>query len=262
MYNFEFKKSLGQNFLKDENIVNKIVDEANIDKDTLVIEIGPGSGVLSKKILSSAGFAILYEIDSRLEKILQKNLEKYKNYKLIIKDFLEADVLSDISPYKYKKIFIVANLPYYITTPIITKIIEDKLPIDKLVIMIQKEVASRFVATPNSKDYGSITVLLNYYYSIKKLFDVSKNSFIPKPKVDSSVIMLEKKELVPLDVDFFKTFVRDSFKYKRKNLKNNLSNYDLNRINKILKKYNLDITFRAENLSLEIFIELVNELHN
>ena len=260
MYNFEYKKTLGQNFLKDDNIINKIIDNSDIDSDTLVIEVGPGSGVLSKKILDRCGFAILYEIDNRLEKILDKELINYSNYKLVIGDFLEANVIEDIKDFNYKRVIMVANLPYYITTPIMMKIINDKLPIDSIVIMIQKEVANRYSSLVNSRDYGSITVLLNYYFDIKKLFEVSKNSFVPKPKVDSAVIKLVKKEQMTVDNEKFNKLIRDSFQFKRKNLKNNLKNYDLEKIEKILNKYNMNINMRAENIPVEIFIDIANNI--
>lgn len=259
---FEYKKSLGQNFIKDDSVVSKIIVYANIDKDTLVIEIGPGSGSLTKKILDNAKFALLYEIDKRLDKILNKELNDYNNYELIFKDFLDVDINDDLSKYEYKKLYIVANLPYYITTPIINKIINDNINPDKIVIMLQKEVADRLVAKPNTSDYGYITVILNYYYECHKLFDVSRNSFIPKPKVDSAVIELKRKN-DKLDIKnkiIFNKLVKDSFKYKRKNIKNNLIDYDLNKIEKILNKYSLDLNARAENLPIEIFVEIANNL--
>lgn len=260
--NFKFRKSFGQNFLIDNNVIHNIVDNSNIDKDTLVIEIGPGSGVLSNEIIPLSGYSLLYEIDDRLESVLNDKLSCYNNYSLKIGDFLDVDLKKDLDEYNYSKLYVVANLPYYITTPIIMKFINENVLPDKMVIMIQKEVASRLSAKVNSREYGSFTVLLNYYYDIKKLFDVSKNCFIPKPNVDSSVICLElKKDIVKVkDIDLFKRFVRDCFKYKRKNLRNNLSGYELEKIEKILKKHDLSLNSRAENVNLESFIEIVNNL--
>ena len=262
MGKFVFKKSLGQNFLKDNNVIHKIVDSASIDKDTLVIEIGPGQGAISRLIVPRAKYSILYEIDTRLNWYLTKVLKDYDNYSIIMNDFLLEDVNKELSKYEYKKLYVVANLPYYITTPIVNKFIDDNIFPDKIVIMIQKEVALRFAASVNSKDYGALTVFLNYYYDIKRLFDVSKNCFFPKPKVDSSVVCMELKKdrLYVRDMFVFKNLVKDSFKHKRKTLKNNLEGYNLDKIEEILKKYNMDLNVRAESISLEIFVEIANEL--
>lgn len=259
---FEFKKSLGQNFLKDDNVIDNIISSANIDKNTLVIEIGPGSGALSKKIVPICGQAILYEIDNRLEDVLTKELKLYNNYELIIGDFLLADVKKEIFKYNYSKLYIIANLPYYITTSIIKKIIDDEIFADKMIIMIQKEVADRFSAKPKTSDYGAITVYLNCYYEIKKLFNVSKNCFIPQPKVDSSVIEMDLKDNFSTikDRKKFNSLIKDSFQYKRKNLRNNLKDYDLLKIEKTLCKYNLNLNSRAEELPLEVFVDISNNL--
>lgn len=260
--NFEFKKSFGQNFIHDDNIIDKIVDRSEIDGDTLVLEIGPGAGSLSKKIVPLSKYSILYEIDNRLENILSNVLLEYNNYEIIFNDFLKEDVKNKLSNYEYKKLYVVANLPYYITTPIITKFIDDNIFPDKIVVMVQKEVADRLSAGVGSKDYGSLTVFLNYFYEVKKLFEVSRNCFTPKPNVDSAVIAMELKSdrLFVKDIDFFKKIVRDSFQFKRKNLRNNLKGYDLDKIESILKRHNLDLSVRAEMLSVDIFIDIVNEL--
>ena len=260
--NFEFKKSLGQNFLKDVNVIHKIVDSADIDKNTLVIEVGPGQGAISRLIVDRAKFTILYEIDPSLKWFLNNMLKGSTDYKLIINDFLEEDVKKELLNYDYDKLYMVANLPYYITTPIVTKLIDEEILPDKIVIMIQKEVASRFAASINSKDYCYLTVFLNYYYKIHKLFDVSRNCFFPKPNVDSTVVCMELKKdrLFVKDMEFFKRLVKDCFKYKRKNLRNNLVGYDLDKVGKVLDKYGLNLNDRAEALSLEIFVEIANEL--
>ena len=262
MGKFEFKKSLGQNFLKDNNVIHKIVDSADIDKDTLVIEIGPGQGAISRLIVPRAKFSILYEIDSRLNWFLHSVLKENENYKIIINDFLDEDVNGDLKNYDYKKLYVVANLPYYITTPIVSKFINDEIFPDKMVIMIQKEVAMRYSASVNSRDYGALTVFLNYYYDIEHLFDVGRNCFFPKPKVDSSVICmnLKKDRLHVKDMLFFKSLVNDSFKYKRKNLRNNLKNYNLEKIAEVLERYGVDLNTRAESISLEVFVAIANEL--
>ena len=170
-----FKKSLGQNFLIDNNIISKIVNSADIDKDTLVLEIGPGEGAISKLLVPLSGYSILYEIDNSLRDKLYKLLEEYNNKNIIMGDFLKTNIKNDISSYNFNKLYVVANLPYYITTPIIMKFIDEDVIPDKFVIMIQKEVAHRLSADVGSRDYGSLTVFLNYYYDINILFDVSKN---------------------------------------------------------------------------------------
>ena len=262
MDNFVFKKSLGQNFLVDKNVIHKIVDNAKIDKDTLVIEVGPGSGAITEEIVPKSQYSLLYEIDDRLEQLIKDKLIDCDNYSLIVKDFLKANVKDELSKYKYSKLYVVANLPYYITSPIIMKFIDDDILPDRIIVMVQKEVAARLSAKKGTRDYGSLTVLLNYYYDITKLFDVSRYCFIPRPNVDSSVVCMELKKdrLSVNDVSFFKIFVRDCFAMKRKNLRNNLKNYDLVIISDILNKYGYSLDNRAEELSLEVFIDVSNAL--
>ena len=260
MNDFEFKKSLGQNFIKDDNIINKIVKYSDIDKDTLVIEIGPGAGSLSKKIVPLAGHAILYEIDLRLKDILNNLLNNYDNYEIIFGDFLEQNISYINSRYNYKKIYVIANLPYYITTPIITKLMNELYP-DKIVIMIQEEVADRIAATFGNREYGMISVLLGSRYHIKKLFKVNRNCFVPIPNVDSAVICLEKNNrLGNTDKEKFEKLIKDAFQFKRKNLRNNLKKYDLKTIEFILENYNYSLSNRAEELSIDVFIEIANNI--
>lgn len=262
MYKFDYKKNLGQNFLQDKNIIDKIVNAPDYGDNNLVIEIGPGAGALTKELLKKVDRAILYEVDTRLEKILNKELSTFVNYELIFDDFLNRDVNKDISKYDFDNLYIVANLPYYITTPIITKIINDKIPTNEIVIMIQKEVADRFSAKPGSKEYGQITVFLNYFFDIDNVCNVSKNCFFPKPKVDSAVIKMKRKESNDYikNFDVFNRLVKDSFRFKRKTIKNNLVGYDLDIINNILTKYGFDINTRSENIPYNVFVEMANEL--
>lgn len=262
--NFKFKKKYGQNFIIDYNVINNIVDKSEIDKDTLVIEIGPGVGSLTYKLVQDAAFVLCYEIDNTVENILNSNLAGYDNYEVIFDDFLKRNVNEDIKKYNYDKVAIVANLPYYITTPIITKIIEDRLNVYKMVFMVQKEVADRFRAVPGQKEYNSLTVYLNYYFNVIKLMDVSKNVFLPIPNVDSSVVQFTKKdELLNVDnKDLFFKLIKDSFKQKRKTIKNNLQSYNLEVINKVLHKNGYNLTSRAEIIPLNVFVELANELNN
>jgi len=259
--NFYLKKKFGQNFIIDENLIDSIVNKAQIDKDTLVLEIGPGAGSLTYKMAKIAGQLLCYEVDTTLKPVLEENLKEYNNVDIIFEDFLKADVLSTLNKYNFNKIYVVANLPYYITTPILIKIIEDKLNVDKIVVMVQKEVGDRFRAVPGTKDYSSLSVYLNYYYDVKKILDVSRNVFIPKPNVDSIVVEFNKKEQISLkNPELFFKLVRDSFTQKRKNLRNNLKNYDLSKIEEILKKYNYDLSVRAEQLSIDIFVDISNNL--
>lgn len=259
---FSFKKSFGQNFIKDKTIIDKIVYSSDIKEDSLVIEIGPGAGALTTKLVEKAKQVVAYEIDTRLQEHLLETFQDKKNITFIFDDFLNRNVKKDISSYKYRHLYVIANLPYYITTPIITKLIDEQLDLDKMVVMVQKEVGDRFSAKVGSKEYNSLTVYLNYYFNIKKLFLVSKNVFVPKPNVDSVIVSLEKKEhLAELkDKELFFKLVRDSFQFKRKNLRNNLKTYDLEKIKNVLEKYNFDLTVRAEQLSLDIFIEISNAL--
>lgn len=260
--NFKLKKKFGQNFIIDENIINNIVDKSQIDSDTLVIEIGPGAGSLTYKLAHKAKNVLCYEIDTTLKEVLETNLAEMKNVDIIYQDFLEANVLNDLKKYHCKKIYVVANLPYYITTPIIMKIINDKIPVDKIVVMVQKEVGDRFKAKPGSKDYNSLTIFLNCYFEVTKLMDVSRNVFLPRPNVDSIIVEFKKKEqeIAVKNKETFFQLVKDSFVQKRKNLRNNLKNYPLEKIEFVLKKHNMDLNVRAEMLSLDIFIEISNEL--
>lgn len=262
--NFKLKKQFGQNFIVDENIINSIINKADIDSDTLVIEIGPGAGSLTYKLAGSAKNVLCYEIDESVRDILFSNLEGYNNVEIIFGDFLKANVIDDIKKYNYNKLYVVANLPYYITTPIIIKLIEDGIPVDKLVVMVQKEVGNRFKAEPKTKDYGSLSVFINYYFDVKKLLDVSRNVFIPKPNVDSIVVEFTKKEnkLVVKNEELFFKLIKDSFNQKRKTIRNNLKDYNLEIIENVLKKYSLDLQVRAEALPINIFIDIANALES
>lgn len=260
---FNLKKKFGQNFIVDENIINNIISKAEIDSNSLVIEIGPGAGSLTYKLAQIAKNVLCYEIDISLEQVLSSTLANYNNVDIKFIDFLKANVNEDIKKYDYNSLYVVANLPYYITTPIILKIIEDNIPVDKICVMVQKEVGDRFKALPGTKDYGSLSVYINYYYNVKKIVDVSRNVFLPKPNVDSIVVEFSKKENKnkALDEKLFFKLVRDSFQQKRKTLKNNLKNYDLECINNTLKLFNLDLSVRAESLSIDIFIKMANDLY-
>lgn len=257
---FNFKKKYGQNFIVDKNIIHSIIVKSEIDDETLVIEIGPGAGSLTSELGKYAKNVIAYEIDETLKPILEKNITP--NTEVIFEDFLKRDIAEDIKKYNYKKLYVIANLPYYITTPIIIKLIDTKIDFDKIVVMVQKEVGDRFKAKPKTKEYNSLSVFLSYYFNITKILDVSRNVFMPKPNVDSIVVCFTKKvdKLKVNNEELFFKLIKDSFKQKRKNLRNNLKGYDLENISKTLSKYKLDLTVRAEALPLEIFVDIANNL--
>ena len=261
-YDVKFKKKFGQNFLKDINIVKRIVDVSTADSNSLVIEVGPGGGVMTRELASRAKNVLAYEIDHDLEDELVKRLEGFNNVDVLFQDFLTSDLVSDVANYDYDKLYFVSNVPYYITTPILMKIIESGLSFNKIVIMVQKEVGDRFTTLPGSREYGSITVLLNYFYEVKKEFFVSRKQFVPEPNVDSLIVSFtpRKDKLLLKDFKHFEKLVRDSFQFKRKTLKNNLKNYDLKIVESVLKEYDYDLSVRAENLSTEIFVKISNAL--
>ena len=261
-YDVKFKKKFGQNFLKDINIVKKIVRSADIKEDSLVIEVGPGGAIMTRELASVAGNVMAYEIDTELQDELNKRLDGINNVDVIFQDFLTSNLVDDVKKYDYKHLYFVSNVPYYITTPILMKLIESGLPFEKIVMMVQKEVGDRFSTCCGNKEYGSITVLLNYYYNVKKEFFVSRKQFVPEPNVDSVIVSFsEKEEKLPLnDFMFFERIVRDSFQYKRKNLRNNLKKYNLDLVEKVLSKYGLNLTVRAEALPVEVFVDIANEL--
>lgn len=255
---FDYKKSLGQNFLKDKNIIKKIADSINPTEEDLIIEIGPGAGALTKELVKKKSEVICFEIDTRLKEILEQiNSEKLT---IIYKDFLSIKINEYIDQNKYKNLYFVGNLPYYITTAIINKIVKESNPYE-ITIMVQKEVADRFSAKPKTKDYSSISIFLQYNFDIERVCNVSKTCFEPVPKVDSSVIKFKRnKKISANDEEKFYKLIKDSFTQKRKNLKNNLKGYDLNKIQMILKKYDKDLTARAEQLSIEEFIDISNNI--
>ena len=261
MKNFEYKKSLGQNFLIDKNIINKIINSINLEEEPLIIEIGPGSGALTKELIKLNANIISFEIDTRLKEELDNLLNENNNLEIIYEDFLKIDLKEFLKSKNYKSLYFVANLPYYITTAIINKITEESDPTE-MILMVQKEVAERFSAHINTRDYGSISVFLQYKYDISKVTLVPKTCFYPSPKVDSMVIKFKAKEnkLRAIDEEKFYKLIKDSFQFKRKNLRNNLKNYNQDKINKTLKKYNKNLTFRAESISVDEFIDISNNL--
>ena len=261
-YDVKFKKKFGQNFLKDINIVKRIVDVSGVNNNSLVIEVGPGGAIMTKELANRAKNVLAYEIDIDLADELYKRIEDCSNVDVLFQDFLDSDLLSDISNYSYDSIYFVSNVPYYITTPILLKLLKSEIHFNKIVMMVQKEVGNRFSTSPGSREYGSITVLLNYFYDIKKEFLVSRKQFIPEPNVDSVVVSFtERKDKLKLnDFSFFEQLLKDSFQFKRKKLRNNLKKYDLKIIENVLATYNYDLNVRAEMLNVEIFVALANAL--
>lgn len=253
------KKSLGQNFLKDETILNKISESVTTKDNDLIIEIGPGKGALTKHLIKKNSYLVCFEIDTRMQDILKE----YENEKtrIIYQDILETNILEDIKDINYNNLYIIANIPYYITTPIIKKVMN--LPkLESMTLLVQKEVGERLSSKPGNKSYGSLTVYLNYYFDIEYLFTVKNNYFEPAPKVDSAVINFKIKEnkLKVKNEEVLFKLIENSFKQKRKTLKNNLKDYDWNKIIKVLQTHNLSENIRAEEIPLEIFIEISNNL--
>lgn len=262
MEHFEFKKKFGQNFIKNRSIVEKIVKEAAIPDHTLVLEVGPGKGILTGELAKVAENVVSYEIDCSLKPFLDQTFENYKHVKILYEDFMNSQIEKTLSTYTYDHLYFVANVPYYITTPILMKLMSLSIEVEKIVMMVQKEVGERFSATCGSRDYSSITVYLNYFFEIHKLFKVSKNEFIPQPKVDSIIVSFTRKKdlLYVKNYDFFFRLVRDSFQYKRKTIRNNLKKYHLETISMVLSKHGFSLNSRAEQIPYYVFVELANEL--
>lgn len=254
------KKRYGQNFLIDNNVIKKITDEVSSSSSDLIIEIGPGKGALTKELKKKDSYIIAYEIDTDLVTTLEK-IENEK-VKVIYKDILTTNINEDINNINYSELYIVGNLPYYITTPIIEHIIKQNLVFKKFTIMVQKEVADRFMAKPKSKDYGYITLVLKYFFDTFKVCDVSKYSFNPVPKVESAVIsFIPKENKEKIDVDKYFDFLKIIFRQKRKTLKNNVSNiYNWDKIIKVLAKYNISESCRAEELEEQVILDIFKSI--
>ncbi len=261
-YDVKFKKKFGQNFLKDTYIVKKIVDVAQIECNSLVIEVGPGGAIMTRELAKVADNVLAYEIDEDLKDELSKRVGDFNNIFLIFQDFLKPDLCSDVAKFNYDNLYFVSNVPYYVTTPIILKLINSGLRFKKIVMMVQKEVGDRFSSAYGCREYGSISVLLQYFFDVRREFFVSRNEFVPVPNVDSVVISFSEKQekLDVCDIEFFQKIVRDSFKYKRKNIKNNLKDYDLDIILNVLSKYGYDLSVRAEELDVKVFVDIANNL--
>lgn len=262
-YNITANKNFGQNFLINENIVENIVSCSEVEKNDLIIEIGPGLGTLTSFLLEKAGKVICIELDKKMLNILNDRFSLYENFELINDDILKVDLQKIISENSnFKNVKVVANLPYYITTPIIMKLLEEKLSLKSITVMVQKEVAQRLTETPGGKETGSITYTINYYTNPELVLNVPRDCFIPSPKVDSAVIKLNildtPKVKVKNEILFFK-IIKAAFLQKRKTLINSLSNSgikDKNYLEKLLNELNIDTKIRAEQLTLEDFAKI------
>lgn len=269
-YGIHANKSLGQNFLINEEVINQIIEKAEIDKNDLVIEIGPGLGTLTSRLLEKAGKVICVELDDRMITILNDRFKLYNNFELIHDDILKVDLNKIINENllennNINKIKIVANLPYYITTPIIMKLLEEKLNITSITVMIQKEVADRLIAVPGEKNAGAITYSVYYYAEAEKVLDVANNSFIPEPSVTSTVIKLNirKEPVIQInDEKLMFKIIKQAFMQRRKTLVNALSNMDIfkskEEIVKVLEDLNINTKVRGEALTIEQYAQITN----
>ena len=273
-YNITANKGYGQNFLVDETIVNSIVEKANVCKEDFIIEIGPGLGTLTALLLEKAGKVVCIELDPKMVTVLNDRFSLYDNFELIHNDVLKEDlkniIESNLKKFHLKHAKVVANLPYYITTPIIMKLLEDKLNLDSITVMVQKEVAERLAEKPGGKETGAITYSIHYYTNPEIILDVPNTSFVPAPKVDSAVIKLQvlKKPNITIKNEsvFFKV-VKAAFLQKRKTLLNSLSNAKIANksfLENMLNEMHIDLKIRGEKLSLKQFGEIADYLfeHN
>ena len=266
-YNIRANKSLGQNFLINNEVVEKIIESSEISETDMIIEIGPGLGTLTRYLLEKAGKVLCVELDSKMIRILQDRFSQYENFELINADILKVDLNEIICENKragkIKNVKVVANLPYYITTPIIMKLLEEKLDIQSITVMIQKEVADRLIEIPGGKNTGAITHTVYYYCESQKIMEVPNSSFIPEPEVTSEVIKLNLRNKPAVDIDNPKIMfmiIKSAFMQRRKTLLNALTNTKVF-VNKeegiaILKKLNLKDNIRAEELSIQDFANI------
>ena len=270
-HGFTFKKSFGQNFLTDTNILQKIVDTAEIDKNVNVIEIGPGIGALTEFLAENAAEVMAFEIDDRLIPILADTLRDFDNVQVVNQDILKADLQTQIQNFKNPNlpIKVVANLPYYITTPILMHLIESKIPFQEFVVMMQKEVADRISAEPNTKAYGSLSIAVQYYMTAKVAFIVPRTVFVPAPNVDSAILKMVRRDqpLVEVqDEDFLFDVAKASFVHRRKTLWNNLTNRFgkseevKTKLEQALEMAELTPSVRGEALTIADFAKLSDAL--
>ena len=270
-YGIKANKDLGQNFLINEEVVENIINSSEISKEDLIIEIGPGLGTLTKELIKRAGKVVCIELDKKMIKILKDRFITSSNLEILNEDVLQVDLNELIKKHKghdnIKKAKIVANLPYYITTPIIMKLLEDKLDIESITVMIQKEVADRLIEIPGGKNTGAITYTIYYYCESEKIMEVPNNSFIPEPDVTSEVIKMKLRNKPAVEIENPKVMfmiIKSAFMQRRKTLLNALTNTQVFASKqeglKILKKLNLDENVRAENLSIQDYANIAKEI--
>ena len=271
-YGITANKKLGQNFLIDDNAIDAIINSSAITKEDLIIEIGPGLGTLTKPLLDNAGKVICIELDKRMIEILEDRFKLYNNFKLINNDVLKVDLNklileNKVGTIKYAKV--VANLPYYITTPIIMKLLEERLDIESITVMVQKEVADRLVAKPGEENTGAITYAINYYTKPARIYEVDETSFIPAPEVNSTIIkldVLKKQSVETQNEELMFKIIKTAFMQKRKTLLNGLTNSNLfgnkEEIEKMLAELNIDLKIRGEKLTLEEYAKITKYLLN
>jgi len=267
-YGINASKHYGQNFLIDENILNNIVNSARLSKDDLIIEIGPGLGTLTSLLLDKAGKVICIELDENMIRVLRNRFSLYDNFELINNDILKVDlneiIKLNLEHHNLKSAKVVANLPYYITTPIIMKLLESKLELESIIVMVQKEVGIRLTASPGSKDTGAITYSVNYYTKPELVSTVLNTAFLPVPKVNSAIIklnVLKSPEIHVSDEALFFKIIKSAFMQKRKTLLNSISNANIlgkEYLEEMLTSLNIDLKIRAEQLSLKQFAEIAN----
>lgn len=269
-YKFRFSKSLGQNFLIDGNILDKICDGINLDENDEVIEIGPGIGTLTQALAEHAKKVVAIELDKKLLPILDDTLSDYENVEIVNGDVLKLN-LNNLIEEKFggKKVKLAANLPYYITTPIIMRLLEEKINLKSIIVMVQKEVAERMTSGPGSKAYGSLSIAVGYYSNAEIVTIVPKNVFIPKPNVDSAVIKLDiydKPKVEVKDEELFFKVIKGAFRLRRKTLVNSLSSSDVGinkeNIKEILNKLDIKENIRGEKLSIEQFALLSDNIYD
>lgn len=262
---FRFKKQFGQNFISDDHLLAKIVEAAEITPEDVVIEIGPGAATLTAALAEKAAQVIAIEIDKDLFPIIERRMAGYSNFELVAGDAMKVDFDALAAKYEAKSYKVVANLPYYITTPIVMRFLEEGFRVSELVIMVQKEVADRFLAHPGTKAYGSITVALNYYGEVSRAFNVPRTMFTPRPEVDSSIVKIKCYENKPFEADdekLLRRVIKAAFGQRRKTLNNALKALNLPKeeLDEALKTAEIDASLRGETLSIEEFVCLSNAI--
>lgn len=264
-YQFDFRKKFGQNFLVDDSILDKIIEAADITRDDCVLEIGPGIGTMTQRLAEEAGRVIAVEIDRNLMPILNETLADYDNVTVINDDIMKVDIPALAAQHGSKRMKVVANLPYYITTPVIMALLERNVPLQSITVMVQKEVADRMTVGPGTKDYGALSLAVQYYTKPEIITEVPADCFVPKPNVDSAVIRLTRYDAPPVSTEderWLFMLIRASFNQRRKTLANGIANAGIgigrHQVEETLAQMGLSATVRGEALTLEQFAELSN----